>query len=137
MKPKASSQGKGIFITDDISEVLRGRSEGEKHYVVSEYIINPYLINGYKFDLRIYVLITGLNPLKIYLYQDGLARFCAEKYTIDDLRNRFAHLTNYSINKFSKRFKVHDDDLDPNELGSKCLISNLKVKQWHHIEIYR
>jgi hypothetical protein len=39
--------------------------------------------------------------LKIYLYDEGLARFATEKYekSMGDTKNVFAHLTNYSINK--------------------------------------
>ncbi len=43
--------------------------------VVSHYITNPLLINDLKFDMRIYVAITSILPLRIYIYEEGLARF--------------------------------------------------------------
>ena len=69
--------------------------------MVSEYIKNPLLINDLKFDLRIYVAITSVNPLRIYVFEEGLARFATEKYNggNQDTTNMFIHLTNYSINK--------------------------------------
>jgi len=47
---------------------------------VSEYIANPMVIDGYKFDLRIYVALTSINPLRIYIYEEGLTRFATCKY---------------------------------------------------------
>ena len=74
--------------------------------MISEYIENPHLINGLKYDLRLYVLVTSFDPLKIYLFEDGLVRFATEEYskTKKDLSKKFVHLTNFSINKHSKRF---------------------------------
>jgi len=95
-KPCASSQGKGIFVTNNLDTV-----PPKQNFVCSEYIQNPLLINGLKFDLRIYVSITSVNPLRIYIYEEGLARFATEKYKDCDHNNVFAHLTNYSINKFN------------------------------------
>ena len=51
--------------------------------ILSEYISNPYLINGLKFDLRIYVCITCINPLRIYVYNECLVRFATQKYSND------------------------------------------------------
>ena len=48
--------------------------------IASEYLSNPLLIDGYKFDLRIYVAITSINPLRIYVYKEGLTRFATAKY---------------------------------------------------------
>jgi hypothetical protein len=44
---------------------------------------NPALIDGHKFDFRIYVLITTVvEPLTIFVYQDGLVRLASEKYNV-------------------------------------------------------
>ena len=67
--------------------------------MVQQYIDNPLLINGYKFDLRVYVAVTSVNPLRVYVYNEGLCRFASEKYNMDNVKNIYSHLTNYSINK--------------------------------------
>ena len=73
--------------------------------IVSKYIDNPLLINGYKFDMRIYVCVTSYEPLRVYVFKEGLARFASEKYTMKDAKtNQFNHLTNYSINKKNHNF---------------------------------
>ena len=73
MKPANSSRGRGIYIVDDISEV-----NVDDTSVISRYITNPLLINGHKFDLRIYVVVTSIEPLRMYVYKEGLARFASE-----------------------------------------------------------
>jgi hypothetical protein len=74
--------------------------------IASEYISNPLLIDGYKFDLRVYVAITSFNPLRVYIYDEGLTRFATVKYNSDNskVKNRYVHLTNYSLNKNNANF---------------------------------
>jgi len=76
VKPCAASQGKGIFISGNPEEVISYQSDSTLPCVVSQYVMNPLLINGYKFDLRVYVLVTSFDPLlTLYVYNEGLVRF--------------------------------------------------------------
>jgi hypothetical protein len=72
------------------------------------YLDRPLLLNGYKFDLRLYVLVISLDPLVAFLYDDGLVRVCTETYQAPEetnLSNLQMHLTNYAVNKTSGKFK--------------------------------
>lgn len=42
--------------------------------------LQPFIIDGFKFDLRIYVLMTSCDPLRIFVYNEGLARFATSSY---------------------------------------------------------
>ena len=44
--------------------------------IVQRYIKNPMLLDGKKFDLRLYVLIVGFEPINAYLANEGLVRLC-------------------------------------------------------------
>jgi tubulin polyglutamylase TTLL4 len=96
MKPNAASCGKGISVLGPGDSIPK-----KGGYLISKYVANPHLIDGFKYDLRIYVLVTSYDPLKVYLFREGLTRFATEKYStnMNSLKKRFVHLTNYSVNK--------------------------------------
>nr|XP_022900397.1 tubulin polyglutamylase TTLL4-like isoform X1 [Onthophagus taurus]XP_022900398.1 tubulin polyglutamylase TTLL4-like isoform X1 [Onthophagus taurus] len=125
IKPPASARGTGIKVINKWSQLPKKQS-----LVVQRYISNPYLINGSKFDLRLYVLVTSFNPLRIYLYPEGLARFASAKYShrVEDLQDRYKHLTNYSINKYSSEYTANEDAFSCQ--GHKWTLSKL----WEFME---
>lgn len=47
---------------------------------MQEYLSRPFLIDGFKFDLRVYVLVTSCSPMRVYLYKDGLVRLSTQPY---------------------------------------------------------
>lgn len=47
---------------------------------MQEYLPKPYLLDNFKFDLRIYVLVTSCDPLKAFIFNEGLVRLSTEEY---------------------------------------------------------
>ena len=122
VKPIASSRGRGISIVQQPHQLPMD------DVVVSRYISNPLLIDGFKFDLRIYVAVTSFDPLRCYIFDEGLARFSTEPYQNVGgaaLKNLFMHLTNYSINKHSAHF-VANNDATNDDHGNKWSLSALR-----------
>ena len=76
--------------------------------IVQRYIHDPLTLEDLKFDLRIYILVTGTTTLDAYLCSEGLGRFCTEAYEAPckaNFKDFFRHLTNYSINKHHDGYK--------------------------------
>ncbi|XP_069481311.1 tubulin polyglutamylase TTLL13 isoform X2 [Ambystoma mexicanum] len=129
-KPDSGCQGKGIFICRNPKELRHG-----DHMICQQYVVKPFLIDGFKFDLRVYVLVTSCDPLRIFVYEEGLARFATMNYiepsnhNLDDI---CMHLTNYAINKHNENF-IRDETM-----GSKRKLSTLN--EWfkcHHYDTAR
>ncbi|KAB1257291.1 Tubulin polyglutamylase TTLL13 [Camelus dromedarius] len=115
-KPDSGCQGRGIFITRNPREIKPG-----EHMICQQYISK---VKGASFDMRIYVLITSCDPLRIFMYEEGLARFATMPYverSHNNLDDVCMHLTNYAINKHNENF-VRDD-----AVGSKRKLSTLNT----------
>ena len=122
MKPCASACGRGIKLINKKTKLTK-----KPGYLVSEYVANPHLINGHKYDLRVYVLVSSFDPLRVYLFKEGLVRFATAKYntTKKNLNQRFAHLTNWSVNKHSENF-IKNEKAEKDGEGSKWSFTALR-----------
>ena len=94
MKPPNWYCGIGIKLLHRLGETLQIRllmrkniptdeipsKERDCKVIIQEYISNPLLIDNLKFDVRVYVLMTSIEPLKLYVYEDGLVRDSEHRY---------------------------------------------------------
>lgn len=116
LKPEASCQGRGIFLTRTPEELA-----ATDHYVAQRYVERPLLLDGLKFDLRVYVLVTGCSPLRLYIHEEGLVRLATEPYSApcgSNFASSCMHLTNYAVNKLHPAF-LFNSDSDADSVGHK------------------
>eukprot|EP00929_Paragymnodinium_shiwhaense_P028761 TRINITY_DN16604_c0_g1_i1.p1 TRINITY_DN16604_c0_g1~~TRINITY_DN16604_c0_g1_i1.p1 ORF type:complete len:1298 (-),score=348.24 TRINITY_DN16604_c0_g1_i1:93-3986(-) len=135
-KPTAGCQGRGIILARKWKELDNAASKAKAvhenpnkrsplEYVVQRYIEKPCLLDGLKFDMRLYIVVTGVVPLCAYLFKEGLARFCTVPYQPPkegNLRDARMHLTNFAVNKKSAQFQA-SESLAQHDEGSKRSVS--------------
>ena len=126
-KPDVGGCGTSISLFKELRD-LPYSVEGN-NIVVQRYLDDPLLLDGIKFDLRVYVVITGFNPVQAFLYDEGLARFCTARYeapTKANYKKAFMHLTNYSINKTNENY-IHPnaDEILVDNNGTKRTLQSL------------
>ena len=63
LKPTASSCGRGIKVIGKKDNVKKRHG-----YLVQQYLSKPHLLRGFKYDLRIYIVVTCFEPLKAYIF---------------------------------------------------------------------
>jgi hypothetical protein len=47
----------------------------------------------------VWVLVTSVKPLTVWMFQQPYLRFTSEDYDSEQLTNKFMHLTNATISK--------------------------------------
>ena len=73
-KPDDGSGGDAIALFKKLSD-LPGNLRSQP-MTIQRYIDKPLTVNDLKFDLRIYVIMTGFDPIQAFIADEGLARFC-------------------------------------------------------------
>lgn len=145
-KPSKGRGGQGIFFVKSYKD-LDQESMSDYEYVAQHYIPNPFLIDKKKFDFRLYLMIKGVENMEAYIASEGMVRFCTEEYVDPEPKgepnsdedgdlilnfeekkdNLMGHLTNYCLNKESKKY-VNNNNFHEADNGTKRLLTNvLKV----------
>ncbi|KAM9255142.1 LOW QUALITY PROTEIN: tubulin polyglutamylase TTLL6 [Cariama cristata] len=69
-KLDSGCQGRGVFITKSEKDIKPGQD------MIQLYVSRPFILGRFKFGLRIYVLMTSRDPLRIFVYE-SLTHFAA------------------------------------------------------------
>jgi len=136
LKPPMSSRGRGIVLAPTLDDVdPKSEFVRTKFPLAQKYIPNPILFEGHKITFRLYVALTSLNPLRVYVYPDGIARICSQRYSLDSFRDPLAHLTNYDLQMdceegFNREMEAVNSSLEHDGLRShiKYVFSLLQEK---------
>lgn len=121
----------GVLFIFDVSQPHPHPHPQYKSPPPRTYIDKPLLLDGFKFDLRLYVLVTSVNPLRVYMYRDGLARLCTKPYVApkkSNLKKLRMHLTNFAINGNSKDFEKKKADDKGSKRSFQSLLDHLRAK---------
>ena len=125
-KPSKGRGGDGIILLKKFTDLPKSAFHHE--FLAQRYVDNPLILDKKKFDCRMYVLIRGVDPVEAYLCDEGLARFCTHNYKKPDYNNikdLYMHLTNFSLNKNSQRFKAPGEQFQNDQNSSKQLYTSV------------
>eukprot|EP00742_Colponemidia_sp_Colp-10_P006208 GILJ01006651.1.p1 GENE.GILJ01006651.1~~GILJ01006651.1.p1 ORF type:complete len:222 (-),score=23.87 GILJ01006651.1:224-889(-) len=92
---------------------------------------NPLIVAKRKFDIRQWVLVTDWNPLSIWFYMDCYLRFGVEEFSLDNLDNKFIHLTNNSIAKYSEKFE--ESEIEGSMWDSETFEKHLEEREGYNV----
>ena len=124
VKPAGLSRGRGIRLFDSLTEIYSYAKAKDSNWVIQKYIEKPITYKGRKLDIRQWVMVTDWNPLCVWFFAECYVRLSHSEYDLSDLRNRFSHLTNNSVNKHAKNFEKESSFLSQEDFV-------LHLKQHH------
>lgn len=102
VKPGTNSKGSGVECMNTLPELLHS-CDRMPNRIVQKYIERPLLLfSGRKFDIRQWVLVRSVTPLKVFIFSECYLRLCNNMYDLGDLRDRERHISNWQVNRFGR-----------------------------------
>ncbi|EAY05534.1 Tubulin-tyrosine ligase family protein [Trichomonas vaginalis G3] len=101
IKPDGGSLGNGITILKPGCDY-----PPDNNLAVAQQYLESFILDKKKFDLRVYALVASIDPLEIYVYRNGLSRFCSDE---TDQSSVYSQITNVTLNKQNPEFDGFQD----------------------------
>ena len=130
-KTNHGSKGTGVRVLDGahrtcdfIDAALQGSSQA---VAVQKYVEDPLLILGFKFDMRMWVLVD--MEYGVFLYREGVLRLSSSIYDPDNLDDTFSHLTNHCIQTASPYYErlVEGNEMFFDQVRGGCVAGRRRV----------
>ena len=118
-KLSTGKRAMGIKLITSVGDIPRGKDE----YIAQRYISDPLLLGGRKFHIRLYLVITNLQPLRAIVHREGLVLLAANNYTtsMSSYSDLSIHLTNAAVADRTRNRRV----------ANSMLLSQL----WKHLKV--
>lgn len=114
LKPLEGFEGKGISIVESLQDIEEWMSKHPDYieWLLQDYIKNPALKDGYKFHLRVLVVVKKENrkPIEVYVANAKFYVKAEEKYQKGDWLNAKIHDTHYKPTKIETFPQSPPDD---------------------------
>jgi hypothetical protein len=84
-KPRNDYGGTGIRVYKGVDpELVKAvqKSDSSPPSLIQHYIADPHLVGGYKYHMRIHLVITNLSPLEAFVQENGQCLFATKPYTV-------------------------------------------------------
>lgn len=113
LKPWNLRRSLDMVITNNLDQIIRNQETGPK--IACKYLTNPVLFKrddikkNVKFDLRYYVLLTSVKPLKLSISRKFLIRFGNKEYSLDNFDDFEKHFTTMMYRDFETKHMHYYD----------------------------
>ncbi|KNC48162.1 tubulin-tyrosine ligase [Thecamonas trahens ATCC 50062] len=129
IKPVCGGRGQDISVVAAEDVVAAAPANGE--WLVQDYIGNPLLVDGHKFSIRLYLLVTSVNPLRVFVAREGIVKFAGIPWSASraanalDPANINIHITNNAANAHTPGFESSDSP-EVDDVGLRRSISAIR-----------